>query len=194
MSLAGDTEEIVLLDDSGRAIGTAPKLSSHHADTPYHLAFSCYLVDDQGRVLITQRAHAKKVFPSVLTNSACGHPAPGEPLRTAVRRRLKDELGLDATNLTLVLPEFSYRATADDGTVEWERCPVVRGVATGDPAPNPEEVEAAEWRTWAECLELTGSAQASPWYRAQMAALAPLGAPTGWPSRDPGLLPPALAW
>src|SRR6266566_1289404 len=54
--LRGDTveamsaEEIVLLDEAGHAVGTAPKITSHHAHTPYHLAFSCYLLDDLGRV------------------------------------------------------------------------------------------------------------------------------------------------
>src|SRR5258708_19743077 len=82
-----NTEEIVLLDASGRAIGTAPKIASHHRDTPYHLAFSSYLVDDSGLVLITQRAHHKAPFPSVWTNSCCGHPAPAETLTETVTTR-----------------------------------------------------------------------------------------------------------
>jgi len=187
-------EEIVLLDEAGNFIGTAPKITSHHTHTPYHLAFSCYLIDDQGRVLITQRAHAKRTFPSVLTNSACGHPAPGESLRDAVARRLDMELGMSASDFTLVLPDFSYRAVAADGTVEWERCPVVRAVATGDPKPNPDEVEATAWRTWAECLELADRPESSPWYRMQIVQLAPLGRPADWPAQPVEALPPALVW
>ena len=85
---AMNQELIVLLDKDGQATGTAPKAPSHHTDTPLHLAFSCYLTDDAGRVLITQRAHGKASFPSVWTNSACGHPAPGEGLREAIRQSL----------------------------------------------------------------------------------------------------------
>lgn len=188
-------EEIVLLNAAGEAIGTAPKAASHHRDTPYHLAFSCYVTDDAGRVLITRRALDKATFPGVWTNSCCGHPAPGEGLRDAVLRRLDDELGLSATDLTLVLPEFDYRATAADGVVEHERCPVVRARWTGgEPRPNPDEVADVQWRTWEECLELAEDPDASPWYRMQMAQLAPLGAPAQWPAADPSLLPPALSW
>lgn len=216
---AATPELIVLLDDDGAAIGTAPKATSHHSNTPYHLAFSCYLVDAGGQVLITRRALGKTTFPGVWTNSCCGHPAPGEGLRAAVRRRLRTELGVEAGEITLVLPEFDYRATAEDGTVEHERCPVVRallpgvasgagtggggggtGTGTGTGAegsplrPDRSEVEDAEWRRWDECVALTEHPEASPWFRLQMARLAGLGAPLDWPAADTALLPEALTW
>ncbi|WP_344907678.1 isopentenyl-diphosphate Delta-isomerase [Actinomadura meridiana] len=189
-------EEIVLLNADDEAVGTAPKNASHHKDTPYHLAFSCYVVDTEGRVLITQRALDKRTFPGVWTGSCCGHPAPGEGLRDAVLRRLRDELGMPDATLTSVLPRFRYRAVAEDGTVEHERCPVVRATvpANGDVHPNPTEVERAEWWTWERCLELTGKPESSPWYRLQLAELAPLGAPRDWPDAGQTDLPPALGW
>lgn len=189
-----DEERIVLLDSDGRPAGTAPKASSHHTSTPLHLAFSCYLTDSAGRVLITQRAHDKRTFPSVWTNSCCGHPAPGETLRDAVHRRVRTELGLEVADLTLVLPDFRYRAVAADGVVEYEMCPVVRGVAKGDVRPEPGETAAAEWRDWAACVELVDHPSASPWYREQMARLVPLGAPAEWPAASASLLPPAVDW
>ncbi|MER7544923.1 isopentenyl-diphosphate Delta-isomerase [Spirillospora sp. NPDC127506] len=188
-------EEIVLLNAADEAVGTAPKSASHHRRTPYHLAFSCYVVDTEGRVLITQRALDKRTFPGVWTGSCCGHPAPGEKLRDAVLRRLRDELGMAAASLTSVLPRFRYRAAAADGTVEHERCPVVRATAAdGAVHPNPDEVEAAEWWTWERCLELAERPESSPWYRLQLAELAPLGAPLDWPDAGQDDLPPALAW
>lgn len=188
-------EEIVLLNADDEAVGTAPKSASHHRDTPYHLAFSCYAVDTEGRVLITRRALHKRTFPGVWTGSCCGHPGPGEKLRDAVLRRLRDELGMPAATLTSVLPRFQYRAVAADGTVEHERCPVVRAtVADGSVRPNPDEVEAAEWWTWERCLDLASRPESSPWYRLQLAELAPLGAPLDWPDAGPAALPPALAW
>ena len=190
-----DTEKIVLLGPDGEALGTAPKRASHHRETPLHLAFSSYLVDDAGRVLITQRAAAKATFPAVWTNSCCGHPAPGESLRHAVRRRVRTELGIPAVDdLTLVLPRFAYTATMDNGVMENERCPVVRGRVRGTLRPDPEEVATAEWRTWPECVELTRHPAASPWFKAQMAELGPLGAPLDWPAASPDDLPPALPW
>jgi isopentenyl-diphosphate delta-isomerase len=187
-------EEIVLLDPDGRAVGTAPKVASHHGDTPLHLAFSCYVVDQDGRVLITQRAHDKLSFPSVWTNSCCGHPAPGEGLREAVRRRLLTELGMTVTDMTLTLPDFAYRAVAANGVVEHEQCPVVRAVGAGPVRPNPAEVAAAEWRDWDACVELAGRPESSPWYRMQLARLTPLGTPLTWPAADTALLPPAITW
>jgi isopentenyl-diphosphate Delta-isomerase len=188
-------EEIVLLSPEGEAIGTVPKAAGHHRATPFHLAFSSYVIDDADRVLITRRAPAKRSFPGVWTNSCCGHPAPGENLRSAVRRRLNTELGLVVDELTLVLPAFEYRATAADGLVEYEWCPVVRARWSGGwLQPRSDEVAEASWRTWEECQALVDDPAASPWYRLQMAQLAPLGAPSRWPAADPALLPPALRW
>ncbi|MBT2211350.1 isopentenyl-diphosphate Delta-isomerase [Actinomadura sp. NEAU-AAG7] len=194
-------EEIVLLNAADEAVGTAPKAESHHRETPYHLAFSCYVVDTDGRVLITQRALAKRTFPGVWTGSCCGHPGPGEGLRGAVVRRLQDELGIPDESLAVmalspVLPAFQYRAVAEDGTVEHERCPVVRAtVPAGTPVTaNPAEVEEAAWWTWRECLDLAGRPESSPWYRLQLAELAPLGPPLDWPDAGTTGLPPALPW
>jgi isopentenyl-diphosphate Delta-isomerase len=189
-----EKELIVLLDAGGRAAGTAPKAQSHHAATPLHLAFSCYLTDSAGRVLITQRAHGKASFPSVWTNSCCGHPAPGEGLREAIRRRVPAELGLEVTALTLVLPEFRYHATAADGVTENELCPVVRATAVGEVRPHPGEVATAEWRDWDACVALSAHPSASPWFRSQMERLVPLGDPAEWPAASPSLLPPAITW
>ena len=69
-------ELVVLLDEHAQPIGTAPKASVHHRETPLHLGFSCYLFDPAGRVLLTQRALSKATWPGVWTNSYCGHPEP----------------------------------------------------------------------------------------------------------------------
>ena len=150
---------VVLLDEDGREIGTAPKNSVHGADTSLHLAFSCYVFNDRGEVLITRRALAKKTWPGVWTNSFCGHPAPAETLPDAVRRRADFELGLDLADIDLALPLFRYRATDSSGIVENEVCPVSLAVAAGDPVPNPDEV--MEF-TWTEPEALRRSVLASP--------------------------------
>lgn len=150
---------VVLLDEDGREIGTAAKSSVHGEDTSLHLAFSCYVFNEHGEVLITRRALSKKTWPGVWTNSFCGHPAPAETLTDAVSRRAGFELGLEVTGIDLALPLFRYRATDSSGIVENEVCPVYLAQATGDPVPNPDEV--MEF-TWAEPEALRRSVLASP--------------------------------
>ncbi|KRF37234.1 isopentenyl-diphosphate Delta-isomerase [Nocardioides sp. Soil805] len=167
------SESVVLLDEEGRAVGTADKRLVHHEDTPLHLAFSCYLFDGDGAFLVTQRALHKPTWPGVWTNSCCGHPAPGEPMADAVRRRVEQELGVRVQDLRLVLPRFRYRAVMDDGMVEHEMCPVFVATTTDELRPDPEEVEEARWEPWDAFRSgvLDGSREISPWCREQVAAL-----------------------
>jgi isopentenyl-diphosphate delta-isomerase len=157
-------EQIVLVDEENRPIGVAPKLASHHAQTPLHRAFSCFVFNARGEFLLTQRALAKKVFPGMWTNSCCGHPAPGEATEDAVRRRLHDELGMTPERLELVLPDFRYRAQMD-GIVENEFCPVYVAVCNNPPRPNQAEVETCEWVAWDKFVDRVQEAPAtlSPW-------------------------------
>ena len=183
-------ELVVLLDEDGSAVGTADKAGVHHGDTPLHLAFSCYLFDGAGRVLVTQRALHKRTFPGVWTNSCCGHPGPGEALADAVRRRVEQELGTTVTDLRLVLPRFRYRAE-QDGVVENEMCPVFVGTAEGDVRPDPDEVGATRWEPWEEFRRgvLDGTRPVSVWCREQVAQLP--ADPAAAPAAAEGELPPA---
>lgn len=186
-------EMVVLCGEDGAAIGTMPKSRVHHTSTPLHLAFSCYLFDEAGRLLTTRRALSKRTWPGVLTNSCCGHPAPGESIREAVARRLAQELGVVVDRIDLVLPRFSYRAVMADGTVENELCPVYRAIArTPVPVePNPDEVHEAEWTPWAE-FSTADPGSISPWAAEQIVQLTALGAdPLNWPVRADTELPAA---
>lgn len=191
-STPGAPEVVVLLDEQGRAIGTEPKATVHHADTPLHLAFSCYLFDDRGRLLLTQRALHKPTWPGAWTNSVCGHPAPGEPVEDAVRRRVRAEVGAEADGVRLLLPGFRYRAVMPNGVVENEMCPVLVATTTGALAPDPDEVADTAWVDWARFRAevLDGSREVSPWCLEQVQQLPerPLDAP----ARSATELPPAL--
>ncbi len=168
---AGHGELIVLVDDDGAPIGTAPKLASHHRDTPLHLAFSSYVFDQDGRFLLTRRALSKKTWPGMWTNSCCGHPAPGEALEDAVRRRLADELGLAAIELVSLLPDFRYWAELD-GVVENEICPVFGVRVETEPVLNRDEVEEYRWVDWDALLAGDVEVELSPWCRLQLELLA----------------------
>jgi isopentenyl-diphosphate delta-isomerase type 1 len=107
---AATDDLIVLVDKGGRTTGAAEKRASHHADTLLHLAFSCYVFDDEGVFLATRRALPKQVWPGVWSNSVCGHPRPGESMIDAIHRRLDEELGMTARDVRVVLPHHIYRA------------------------------------------------------------------------------------
>ncbi|WP_306231661.1 isopentenyl-diphosphate Delta-isomerase [Agrococcus beijingensis] len=162
MSIQAQLEQelVVLLDDEGNAVGTAPKATVHHADTPLHLAFSLHLLDDDGRMLVTRRALSKIAWPGVWTNACCGHPAPGETLDGAVRRRLWQELGTEADALELALPDFAYRAVDASGIVEHERCPVFIARLSAPLHPDPAEVAEVQW---VEPERLLAGIRATPW-------------------------------
>ncbi len=163
-----ENEQVVLVDEAGAPIGVADKATVHGAHTARHLAFSCYGFDDDGRLLVTRRADHKATFPGVWTNTACGHPAPGEDPADAAARRLRFELGVQPTDLTMVLPDFSYRAS--DGRIEEnELCPVLVGRITGDPRPRPDEVGEWAWWTWPQFLAAAADPDSglSPWARLQ---------------------------
>ena len=174
-------EEVVLLDDDGTPIGAFDKALVHGPDTPLHLAFSCYLFDAAGRMLLTRRALSKATWPGVWTNACCGHPRPGEDPVAAVARRVRTELGVEPRGIRLVLPDFRYRAVDAAGMVEHERCPVFFAELDGDPRPHPDEVLSWAWVEPAAFLETAERAPflLSPWSVLQAERFRHLGLLTG---------------
>jgi isopentenyl-diphosphate delta-isomerase len=151
---------VVLLDDDGKVVGAADKATVHTNLTPLHLAFSCHVFDREGRLLVTRRALGKTTWAGVWTNSFCGHPTPGESVEDAIARRASVELGITVSDLTLVLPDFRYRAIDASGIVENEICPVYRAISTDAVQANPDEV--SEWE-WVDPSSLTAAASAAPY-------------------------------
>jgi isopentenyl-diphosphate delta-isomerase len=185
-------ESVVLLDEEGNQRGVADKVAIHHDRTPLHLAFSCYVFNEAGQFLLTRRAGSKRVFPGVWTNSCCGHPAPDEAMPQAVRRRVRQELGIELGDLRLILPGFRYQAQMD-GVLENEMCPVYAGYSASQLNPDPAEVAEARWVDWAAFMEQlsTGQQPISPWCALQIAELSALGTPRDWAAASAADLPPA---
>ncbi|MGY4652257.1 isopentenyl-diphosphate Delta-isomerase [Mycobacterium sp. URHB0021] len=184
MTLRTDEEFVVLLDEDGRAAGTAAKAAVHHDETPLHLGFSCYLFDADDLVLVTRRALGKQTWPGVWTNSFCGHPAPGEDVTDAVRRRARRELGVTVGALECVLPRYRYRAIAADGTVENEICPVFCARTGSAVSAAPDEVMDWRWVAWDELRAAAGVPWViSPWAAEQVSLLQ--SSITSWRDRVP---------
>lgn len=188
-------EQVVLLDEDGRSIGAADKHTVHGGETPLHLAFSCYVFDASRRLLMTQRAFAKATWPGVWTNTVCGHPAPGEGVVDAVRRRAAQELGIGLDAVWVVLPRYRYRAVMTDGTVENEMCPVLVAWTDDQPDADPAEVAATAWVSWRAFRTgvVDGSRDVSPWCSDQVQRLATLDDdPQAWAAAPLSALPPAI--
>lgn len=173
------TEMVVLLDESGAPVGTTPKATVHGRDTPLHLAFSCHVLDGDGRVLVTRRALSKLTWPGVWTNSFCGHPGPGEDMVDAVRRRAADELGLELVDIELVDPDFRYRAVDASGIVENEICPIYTARPAPGTVPQPRPGEVMD-HAWLEPAQLRAAIEAvpfalSPWLVLSAPSLVHLG-------------------
>ncbi|WP_046468755.1 isopentenyl-diphosphate Delta-isomerase [Allosalinactinospora lopnorensis] len=175
---------VVLLGADLSPIGTANRHAVHGPDTPLHLAFSCYIFDGRDRVLVTRRALSKTTWPGVWTNSCCGHPRPGEDAQQAVRRRVREELGVKLHGLEPVLPDFRYRARSAEGIVENEFCPVYTAVTHDDPDPDPSEIAEWEWAPWSRFVALADAAPwaISPWAAQQVPLLEAQGVGAGTPS------------
>lgn len=155
---------IVIVDEDNNPIRTERKLKAHDHDTALHRAFSVFLFNQQGELLLQQRALAKKTWPGVWSNSCCGHVMLHEKVKSAAQRRLRHELGYRGIELFEILPDFRYRAEKD-GVVENEICPVFIGFTNDQPNPHSEEVNDYRWMDWNSFLEEIRSGQSgySPW-------------------------------
>jgi isopentenyl-diphosphate Delta-isomerase len=158
--LNANPELVVLAADDGSPVGVEDKITVHSSSTPLHLAFSTYVYDSDGRILITRRALSKLTWPGVWTNSFCGHPGPGERFEDSVRRRGEYELGLRLDQVELKVPDFRYRAVDASGVVENEICPIFTARAASRLDPRPDEV--MEWQ-WTEPALITAAVAATPW-------------------------------
>lgn len=168
------SDVVVLVDGHGRDAGTADRLGVHTATTPLHRAFSVYLRDAAGRVLLTRRALHKATWPGVWSNAACGHLRPGETPEQAALRRVPEELGATPTDLRVVLPNFAYRATDASGIVENEVCPVLVGsIDANRLEPSPDEVCEVAWVGWDDLRRMAATTPfaLSPWSVLQVQAL-----------------------
>lgn len=170
-----ERDTVELVDEAGRAVGTASVAGAHTAPGQRHRAFSVLLLDPAGRLLLQRRAAAKTRFPLRWANSCCGHPAPGETVTTAARRRLGEELGVTG----VALHEIGvHRYRADDpasGRVEDEYDHVLVGRVAAQQRLRPDPAEVAEvwWAGAAEVAELLtdGTAACAPWLAGVVAPL-----------------------
>ena len=135
-------EQVILVDEQDNPIGLMPKLEAHQKAV-LHRAFSVFIFNDKGELMLQQRAKHKYHSPGLWTNTCCSHQREGESNVQAGKRRLQEEMGF-TTELREVT-SFIYKAPFDNGLTEHEFDHVLLGYYEDDPEINPDEVASWKW-------------------------------------------------
>jgi isopentenyl-diphosphate delta-isomerase len=140
--VSSDSEELILVDDQDREIGSSSKSACHRGSGTLHRAFSIFVFNSDDQLLLQQRSESKPLWPLYWSNTCCSHPRLGETMEVAVSRRLSQELGFEC-DLTY-LYKFQYQAQFGEIGAEREFCWVYVGYYDGPVDPNVSEI--ANWR------------------------------------------------
>ena len=140
-------ENVILVDVLDNQLGLMPKMEAHEKAV-LHRAFSVFIFNDKGELMLQQRAAHKYHSPLLWTNTCCSHQRDGESNIEAGKRRLIEEMGFK-TNLKEVF-SFVYKAPFDNGLTEHELDHVMIGNFNGTPKINPDEVASYKWMTLEE--------------------------------------------
>ncbi|MCP4076941.1 MAG: isopentenyl-diphosphate Delta-isomerase [Gammaproteobacteria bacterium] len=136
--------KVILVDKNDQQIGTMDKLSAHIEDR-LHRAFSIFIFNHAGELLLQQRAHDKYHSGGLWSNTCCSHPTPGELTIDAAHRRLQEEMGFDCP--LQEQPSLTYRAELDNGLTENEFDHIFFGRYKGNPVVNTDEAIDWQWMT-----------------------------------------------
>ena len=163
--VSSESEELILVDRNDREIGSVSKADAHDGDGVLHRAFSLFLFNDDGELLLQQRAPGKRLWGGYWSNSCCSHPRLGESLEVATRRRLCDELNFETALEHIYW--FCYQASFDASGSEHELCHVYLGRASDDVQANDSEIAAVRYLSPA-ALDAEFEAapgRFTPWFR-----------------------------
>lgn len=162
-----------LVDEHGTTIGTAEKVSAHQPPGQLHRAFSVFLFDTDGRMLLQRRALGKYHSPGVWSNTCCGHPYPGEPPFLAAVRRTFEELGLAPSLLQEAGTVRYNHPDPASGLVEQEYNHLFVGHVGTEPRPDPEEIADTAFVKAEELAALRESTTFSAWFPTVLEAALP---------------------
>jgi len=184
-------DTLILVDGADREVGFLSKEECHRGAGVLHRAFSVFLFNAAGEVLLQQRSAEKPLWPLFWSNSCCSHPRRGEAVEAAARRRVREELALECQ--VGFLYKFEYHASYADVGAEHELCWVFSGTAAGEPAANPAEIAACRWVSPADlAAEIAAQpGRFTPWLKLEWAQIARHHLPlilagSGAPARSAG--------
>ena len=143
-------EEVILVDTNDVPLGTMPKMEAHEKAI-LHRAFSVFILNKEGQLMLQQRALSKYHSPGLWTNTCCSHQRLGETNIEAGTRRLQEEMGFKTPLKELF--SFVYKATLDNGLTEHEFDHVILGYYDSEPIINHEEVTNWKWMNLEEIIK-----------------------------------------
>jgi len=169
--VSSEGEELILVDRDDNELGYASKADAHDGGGILHRAFSLFLFNDDGKLLLQKRASSKRLWGGYWSNSCCSHPRRGETLAVATSRRLLDELNFEA-NLEYVY-KFCYEAGFGDVGSENELCHVFLGRAGDELQPNASEIAEIRYVSAAALADEFADSPESftPWFKQEWSEL-----------------------
>jgi len=159
------SEQIILVDESDKPLGPIEKMAAHVRPGRLHRAFSIFIFNSRGEMLVQLRASKKYHFGGLWTNACCSHPRWGEELGAAAKRRLLEECGFEAELVEVF--SFIYQADWNERVSEHELDHVFVGKYDGKLPVNPDEAE--DWK-WVDCHQLMADVNKrpesyTPWFK-----------------------------
>lgn len=141
--MSPEREKVILVDSYDREVGTMGKMDAHRFGGTLHRAFSIFIFNTKGKMLLQQRAISKYHSGGLFTNTCCSHPRPNEDVLSAANRRLQEEMGMNCDLKEIF--SFEYRAALDHNLTEWELDHVFIGECDDIPRVNILEVESYKY-------------------------------------------------
>ncbi len=164
-SASPESELLILVDTHDQETGSLGKVECHDGDGILHRAFSVFLFNDRGELLLQQRSADKRLWPMYWTNTCCSHPRQGESMQVAMERRLQQELNT-ASTLEFIF-KFEYQARFGNLGSENELCSVYLGRLEREATANDAEVAALRFVS-ADKLRVEIDAESeclTPWFK-----------------------------
>ena len=161
-------EKVILVDENDNVTGIEEKIKAHK-DGKLHRAFSIFVFNIKGELLLQKRAKEKYHSGGLWSNTCCGHPRPNESLEGAAHRRLKEEMGFECALVHLKSAGFIYKVKVND-LFEYEYDHIFVGKFNQDPLPNPQEVESYQWTDQKELKKdiLANPDKYTYWFKASL--------------------------